>query len=94
MFFHKKHNMNTIEHASAVGFFATFLFIICLLWSVLLTDPAVIAFHTLALKVAVPGFQGFDIASIIWGGLVSFFYGFLASILFHAIHKDCCNIKE
>lgn len=88
-----KNNM-LMKHAATVGMFAIVLYILCLLWSFVLTEPAVAMFHQLALKTAFPGFRGFDVASLIWGGLLSFVYGFIASVIFHSLHRNCCGIKS
>ncbi len=84
------------KHAVRVGFVAVVLYVVCLVWRVPLqvTDPEVIKFHMLALKVALPGFQGYDVLSVILGGVLSFVYGFLAATLFHWLHKDCCVSKK
>jgi hypothetical protein len=47
----------------------------------------------LALKTAFPGFQGMDAASMLWGGVLSFVYGSVASVAFHGLHKGCCGLK-
>jgi hypothetical protein len=83
------------KHAALVGVFAVILYAFCLVWRFTMTDPLVQQFHLLALKTAFPGFSGFDAASMIWGGLTSFVYGFVASIVFHSLHKGCaCELKK
>ncbi len=88
-----KHS-NLMKHAVGIGAFVVVLYALCLFWRVTMTDPEVIRFHLLALKTAFPGFQGLDLASIIWGGIISFVYGFVASVIFHKIHSGCCGIKD
>ena len=68
---------NLLKHAAFIGVFAIFLYAACLLWRFTMTDPDVIQFHLLALKTAFPGFKGFDVASVILGGIMSFVYGFI-----------------
>ncbi len=81
------------RHATKVGAFVVVFFFVCLLWRLFLVDPAVQEFHMLALKTALPGFQGYDILSILWGAILSFLYGFLAAQLCHRMHQDCCQGK-
>lgn len=83
-----------IRHAASVGLFIIVLYVLCLLWRLTITDPEVMKFHLLGLKTAFPGFQGFDVASMIWGGVLSFVYGFLASVAFHSLHRNCCGMKS
>lgn len=56
-----------------------------------MTDPAVMQFHLLALKTAIPGFKGYDAFSILWGIILIFVYGFVASVIYHSLHLDCCD---
>ncbi len=81
------------RHAAAVGLFVVGLYVLCLVWRVLLTDPEVVRFHLLALKTTFPGFQGMDAASMLWGGVLSFVYGAVASVAFHGLHRGCCGLK-
>lgn len=88
-----KSKSNLWHHATMVGLFVVALYALCLLWSLLLKDPEVAHAHLLFLKMSFPGFQGMDVGSMLWGGVLSFVYGFLASLAFHGIHKKCCEIK-
>ena len=81
------------SHARTVGFTIVLLYILCLLYRVIMTDPAVANFHLLSLKTAFPGFQGYDVFSVIWGAVLSFIYGFVFSQVFHRLHKNCCGMK-
>lgn len=83
-----------LKHAATFGVFGIILFAACLLWRFTMTDPAVIQFHLLALKTAFPGFVGFDVASLIIGGIMSFVYGFFLSIIFHSLHGSCVCITK
>lgn len=77
-----------------VGAFGVLLYAACLLWRIVLTDPAVIQFHQLSLKTAFPGFQGMDALSMLWGAVMSFVYFFIASVVFHSLHRNCsCDMK-
>lgn len=80
------------KHAAIVGVFAIALYAACLLWRFSMSDPMVAQFHLLALKTAFPGFNGFDTGSMVLGGVLSFIYGFLASLIFHILH-GACNCK-
>lgn len=80
-----------IKHACMVGCFFVLLYVVCLLYGAVLTDPALVDFHMLSLKVWLPGFKGYDVISVIWGGILSYLYGFVASYVFHSFHKDCCG---
>jgi uncharacterized membrane protein len=82
-----------MRHAALVGGVAVALYVLCLAWRFTITDPQVAGLHLLLLKLALPGFQGMDVASMLWGGLLAFGYGFGAAWLFHGIHKDCCGMK-
>lgn len=78
-----------LKHAAFVGAFGVLLYVACLFWRVTLTDPAVIQHHLLALKTAFPGFQGYDVVSILFGGIWSFVYFFIGSLIFHSLHRNC-----
>ncbi|HBP00347.1 MAG: hypothetical protein UU48_C0006G0161 [Candidatus Uhrbacteria bacterium GW2011_GWF2_41_16] len=81
-------------HAFRVGVFFIFLYALCLIWPRMYpygTD--VLIHHLLSLKLLFPGFQGYAIGSIFWGGILSFIYGFIGSFLFHVFHKNCCRGK-
>lgn len=82
------------RHAATVGFFAVLLYAACLAWRYTIIDLEVMNFHLLALKTALPGFQGYDALSMVWGAVLSFGYGVAASVLFHSIHADCCGTKS
>ena len=81
------------KHARQVGAFAVLLYGFCLLWKLLITDPAVANLHLLLLKLSLPGFSGFTVGSIVWGGALAFIYGTLAATVFHKLHKACCVPK-
>ncbi|MBI4138901.1 hypothetical protein HY479_02005 [Candidatus Uhrbacteria bacterium] len=87
-------NTPPFAHAAAIGLIAVLFFIVCLLWRLTITDPMVDQFHVLSLKLIFPGFEGYDASSILWGMVLSFVYGFLASCAFHLLHPDCCNMKK
>lgn len=82
------------KHAVKVGSVFVVFFVLCLLWKFTIVDPAVAQMHLLNLKLALPGFQGYDAFSIFSGGVISFVYGFILSILFHWLHGDCCQTKK
>ena len=82
------------KHAVKVGVYAVLLFVLCLIWRVTMSDPAVEEWHLLALKTALPGFNGYDALSVLLGGAESFVYGFLAAVVFHKVHGDCCVSKN
>lgn len=82
-----------MRHAALVGGVVLVFYVLCLAYRLLLTDPQLIGLHELSLRLWLPGFQGMDLASMLWGGLLSFAYGFVAAWVFHGIHKDCCGIK-
>lgn len=80
------------SHAARIGGFLVVLYAVCLIWpAVFPYEAAVREFHLLSLKLAFPGFQGMAVGSIIWGGVLSFVYGFVGSYIFHALHKNCCK---
>lgn len=83
-----------LRHAATVGFFAVLLYAACLAWRYTIVDVDVMNLHLLSLKMMFPGFQGYDVLSIVWGALLSFVYGVAASALFHTIHADCCGMKK
>ncbi len=82
-----------MRHAAAVGIFFVGLYVLCLLWPNLLTDTEAVRFHLTSLKVAFPGFKGMDPASMLLGAVLSFGYGFVGSMAFHGLHRNCCGIK-
>lgn len=80
------------SHAARVGAFIVVLYALCLIWpSIYPYGADVQAFHLLSLKLTFPGFTGYTAGSIIWGGVLSFIYGFVASLIIHAMHKNCCS---
>lgn len=81
------------KHAVKVGGVLVVLYALCLLWKLTITDPAVVSFHETSLKLAFPGFKGYDMLSIVWGAVLSWVYGFAASVIWHRMHKDCCGAK-
>lgn len=82
------------RHAAAVGLFFIALYVLCLLWPNLLTDPEAVRLHLTSLKLLFPGFKGMDATSMLWGGVLSFVYGFVGSVAFHGLHKGCCGLKD
>lgn len=85
------------KHAVRVGYVAIALYILCLVWRVplqVLADRAVLDFHMLALRAALPGFQGYDVMSVLWGGILAFVYGFIVAVIFHKLHDNCCLPKK
>jgi len=83
-----------LGHVVGVGFFGVFLYVLCLFWRYTMSDPAVMQFHLLALKTAFPGFIGYTSGSMLWGGVLSFAYGFVLSTLFHGMHMKCGCMKK
>ena len=82
-----------LSHAMHVGFFVLFLYVLCLWWpQVYPYEADVLTHHLLSLKLLFPGFQGYSAGSIVLGGILSFIYGFIGSLIFHAAHK-CCRTK-
>lgn len=82
-------NKSMLRHAAVIGLFGIIVYAACLLWRYTMTDPSVVAFHLTALKSAFPGFRGFDAPSILIGGVWSFVYFFLGSVIFHSLHRNC-----
>ncbi|MFA4846433.1 MAG: hypothetical protein WC654_07835 [Patescibacteria group bacterium] len=81
-------------HALRVGGFFVLLYALCLVWPMIYPyGEDVLAFHLLSLKLLFPGFQGYVVSSLLWGGVLSFVYGFIGSGIFHALHKGCCKGK-
>lgn len=82
------------SHACQVGIFFIVLYVLCIVWPMVYPYGAdVLAHHLLSLKLAFPGFQGYTVGSILWGSILSFAYGYVASIAIHSLHKDCCKGK-
>ncbi len=88
-------NSSLYRHAAKVGILALVLYAVCLVWRPLLgiTNPQMVELHLQLLQMALPGWRGFELASLLWGACLSFVYGFLASLLFHALHRNCCEGK-
>ncbi len=81
------------KHAVKIGGILVLLYVVCLLWRVTITDPAVATLHTTSLKLAFPGFKGYDVLSVVWGAVLTFVYGYVASAVWHGLHKNCCSGK-
>ena len=86
-------NPKLMRHAAYVGAVVVIFYVICLAYKLMITDPQLAALHLMNLKLWLPGFQGFDVGSMLWGGVLSFAYGFAAAWIFHGVHKDCCGMK-
>ncbi len=83
------------SHALRVGSFFVLLYALCLIWPKVYPYSAdVLTYHMLSLKLLFPGFQGYGIGSVVWGGVLSFGYGFVGSMIFHGLHKACCKGKK
>ena len=67
-----------------VGFFA-----LCMVWGLLITEPALKALHYDILRIAYPGFT-FSAMGIIIGLVESVVYGFFFGVLFVWLCKICC----
>jgi hypothetical protein len=81
----------SVPHALRVGGIFVLLYALCLIWPNIYPFSAdVLTYHLLSLKLTFPGFQGYAAGSILWGGVLSFIYGFLASMIFHSLHKKSC----
>lgn len=81
-------------HTLRVGGFFVLLYVLCLVWpNVYPYGADVLVHHLLSLKLLFPGFQGYSVGSIVWGGILSFAYGSVGSLILHAFHKDCCKSK-
>ena len=82
-------------HAMRVGGFFVLLYALCLVWPTIYPYGAdVLAHHLLSLKLLFPGFQGYGIGSVVWGGVLSFAYGLVGSLVFHSFHSVCCRTKK
>jgi hypothetical protein len=89
----KKKAESLDHHAVSIGTFAAFFYTVCLLYGLTLTDPFLKQFHLASLQLALPGFTGYTMLSIIWGAALSFVYGFMISTLYHTLHRDCnCSL--
>ena len=83
------------SHVLRVGSFFVVLYALCIVWPIVYPyDTDVLAHHLLSLKLLFPGFQGYDFGSIIWGGVLSFIYSAIGSMIFHGFHSDCCKGKK
>ena len=84
-----------MTHAARVGVFIVLLYIICIVWPMIYPySNEVLAFHLLSLKLTFPVFVGYTVGSIVWGGVLSFIYGAVASLVVHAFHRGCCSGKK
>ncbi len=85
----------SISHAVHVGVFIVLLYATCLVWPLIYPYGAdVLVHHLLSLKLLFPGFMGYTVGSIVWGGVLGFVYGFVGSLVFHAFHNSCCVAKK
>lgn len=82
-------------HTVRVGGFFVLLYAICLLWpNVYAFSADALAWHLTALQFTFPGFKDLTTESVLWGGVLSFVYGAVGSIVYHAFHnKGCCKGK-
>ena len=53
------------QWSKAFALLAGIFFVICILWSALITDPALQRLHMDLLRISLPGFSGMDAMSII-----------------------------
>lgn len=82
------------SHATRVAGFLVIFYVLCLVWQMWSADAAVQQFHLTSLKFLFPGFTGFTLVSIVWGGVLSFVYGFIGSYAFHGLHASCCTPQK
>lgn len=80
-----------VPHAVRVGAFLVVLFIVCVFWGYLLSDPQAVAFHSGFLKAIFPGYSGVNAGSLALVAVLSFVYGFVGSIAYHGLHRGCCR---
>ncbi|MBF8280246.1 MAG: hypothetical protein HW383_19 [Candidatus Magasanikbacteria bacterium] len=79
------------KHAAFLGFFIVILYVVCLVWGSFLSEPVLVELHTNLLKLAFPGFKGYDAMSLVLGGVLSFVYGFVAALICGGLHRGCCK---
>jgi len=85
----------SMSHAVRVGAFIVLFYVVCLVWPLIYPYSAdVLTHHLLSLKLLFPGFLEYTAGSIVWGGILSFIYGFVGSMFFHAFHASYCVSKK
>lgn len=91
-------NTSHVRPAWTIGVFLVLLYLLCLAWQYLLTDPAIQTLHVQLLMLTFPGFKGMTIGSMLWGGVLSFVYGWVGALIFRVVgnvscqgKKACCN---
>lgn len=77
-----------------VSLFFVVLYLICLGWGYLLTDPALKTLHEQLLALTFPGFIWLSWGSFFWGLVLSFVYGWIGVGIFVWLQKLCCGDKD
>ncbi len=70
----------------SIAFFA-----LCLLWGLILSDPALKELHSNLLRIAYPGF-GYNLLGILVGAVETFIYGWLFGVLLAWLCKKMCVV--
>lgn len=65
------------QWAKASALLSGIFFVICLLWSSLITDPTLQKLHMDLLRISLPGFSGMNFASLLIGLVESIVYGLI-----------------
>lgn len=74
-----------------ISLFFVALYLICLGWGVLLTDPVLKTLHHQLLSLIFPGFIWLSFGSFVWGLILSFAYGWIGAIIFVWLRRLCCG---
>lgn len=77
---------NVVRTGNVVGILGVALFLLCMVWGLLLSDPILKELHLNILRITFPGFSMSLIGALV-GAVESFVYGWVLGALFFWLHK-------
>lgn len=80
-----------IQIGWTISLFFIALYLICLGWQFLLTDPTLKILHQQLLALSFPGFSWLTLGSFFWGLGLSFVYGWAGAGIFVGLRRLCCG---
>jgi hypothetical protein len=80
-----------IQIGWTISLFFIVLYLVCLGWQFLLTDPALKTLHVQLLALSFPGFIWLTLGSFFWGLFLSFAYGWVGAGIFVWLRRLCCG---
>lgn len=87
-------NASHARPAWTIGLFLVIIYLFCLAWQFLLVDPAIQTLHVQLLMLTFPGFKAMTLGSMVWGGALSFVYGWVGALIYRSVVSISCKGKD